>query len=87
MDQCARNVLTTRIFSFSHFRQWLEDSSPWSMKSRTLVNPHRAINMPRPLYLVDALPRTANGKITRGGLEALARSVSPRRHPGEPSPR
>ena len=36
--------------------------------------------LPRPLYLVDALPRTANGKITRDGLEALARSMSARQH-------
>ena len=34
--------------------------------------------LPRPLHLVDALPRTANGKITRDGLEALARSMSAR---------
>ena len=32
--------------------------------------------LPRPLYLVDALPRTANGKITRDGLEALRRRMS-----------
>jgi len=34
--------------------------------------------LPRPLYLVDALPRAANGKITREGLEALLRRVSAR---------
>jgi acyl-coenzyme A synthetase/AMP-(fatty) acid ligase len=34
--------------------------------------------LPRPLYLVDALPRAANGKITRDGLEALLRRVSAR---------
>ena len=39
--------------------------------------------LPRPLYLVDALPRTANGKITREGLDALARSMSARRNSDE----
>ena len=34
--------------------------------------------LPRPLYLVDALPRAANGKITRDGLEALLRRVAAR---------
>ena len=34
--------------------------------------------LPRPLYLVDALPRAANGKITREGLEALLRRVAAR---------
>jgi uncharacterized membrane protein/acyl-CoA synthetase (AMP-forming)/AMP-acid ligase II len=34
--------------------------------------------LPRPLYLVDALPRAANGKLTREGLEALLRRVSAR---------
>ena len=34
--------------------------------------------LPRPLHLVDALPRAANGKITRDGLEALLRRVSAR---------
>ncbi len=34
--------------------------------------------LPRPLYLVDALPRAANGKITRDGLEALLRRMSAR---------
>jgi len=34
--------------------------------------------LPRPLYLVDELPRTANGKVTRDGLEALRRRVSAR---------
>jgi uncharacterized membrane protein/acyl-CoA synthetase (AMP-forming)/AMP-acid ligase II len=34
--------------------------------------------LPRPLVLVDALPRAANGKITRDGLEALLRRVSER---------
>ena len=43
--------------------------------------------LPRPLYLVDALPRTANGKITRDGLEALARSMSARRYSDELSAR
>lgn len=32
--------------------------------------------LPRPLYLVDALPRAANGKITRDGLEALRHRLS-----------
>jgi uncharacterized membrane protein/acyl-CoA synthetase (AMP-forming)/AMP-acid ligase II len=31
--------------------------------------------LPRPLYLVDALPRAANGKVTRAGLEALLRRM------------
>ena len=43
--------------------------------------------LPRPLYLVDALPRTANGKITLDGLEALARSISARRYTDELSAR
>jgi acyl-coenzyme A synthetase/AMP-(fatty) acid ligase len=34
--------------------------------------------LPRPLYLVEALPRAANGKITRDGLEALLRRVTAR---------
>jgi uncharacterized membrane protein len=34
--------------------------------------------LPRPLYLVGALPRAANGKITRDGLEALLRRMSAR---------
>jgi len=34
--------------------------------------------LPRPLYLVDALPRAANGKITRDGLEALLRRAAAR---------
>lgn len=34
--------------------------------------------LPRPLYLVDELPRAANGKITRDGLEALLRRMSAR---------
>lgn len=34
--------------------------------------------LPRPLYLVDALPRAANGKITREGLDALLRRVAAR---------
>jgi acyl-CoA synthetase (AMP-forming)/AMP-acid ligase II/uncharacterized membrane protein len=34
--------------------------------------------LPRPLHLVDALPRAANGKITRDGLEALLRRMSER---------
>ena len=34
--------------------------------------------LPRPLYLVDALPRAANGKITRDGLEALLRRMTGR---------
>ncbi len=34
--------------------------------------------LPRPLYLVDALPRAANGKITRDGLEALLHRMSAR---------
>ena len=32
--------------------------------------------LPRPLHLVDALPRAANGKVTRDGLEALRRGLS-----------
>ena len=34
--------------------------------------------LPRPLHLVDALPRAANGKITRDGLEALRRRLAAR---------
>ncbi|MFZ1909784.1 MAG: beta-hydroxyacyl-ACP dehydratase, partial [Burkholderiales bacterium] len=34
--------------------------------------------LPRPLILVDALPRAANGKITRDGLETLLGRVSAR---------
>ncbi|MGH8737792.1 MAG: AMP-binding protein, partial [Burkholderiales bacterium] len=34
--------------------------------------------LPRPLYLVDALPRAANGKIARDGLEALLHRMSAR---------
>ena len=34
--------------------------------------------LPRPLYLVDELPRAANGKITRDGLQALLRRMSAR---------
>jgi acyl-coenzyme A synthetase/AMP-(fatty) acid ligase len=43
--------------------------------------------LPRPLYLVDALPRSSNGKITLDGLEALARSMSTRRYSDELSAR
>jgi acyl-coenzyme A synthetase/AMP-(fatty) acid ligase len=43
--------------------------------------------LPRPLYLIDALPRTANGKIAQEGLEALARSMSARRYSDERSGR
>jgi acyl-coenzyme A synthetase/AMP-(fatty) acid ligase len=32
--------------------------------------------LPRPLHLVDALPRAANGKVTRDGLEALRRGLA-----------
>jgi acyl-coenzyme A synthetase/AMP-(fatty) acid ligase len=33
--------------------------------------------LPRPLYLVDTLPRDANGKLPRANLESLARQFAP----------
>jgi len=36
--------------------------------------------LPRPLYLVDALPRNATGKITRDALLELARKCARRRN-------
>jgi acyl-coenzyme A synthetase/AMP-(fatty) acid ligase len=35
--------------------------------------------LPRPLFLVEALPRQENGKLSRGDLEALARTCRSRR--------
>ena len=52
--------------------------APGSSKASILEALRRDIDpvfLPRPLYLVDELPRTANGKITRDGLEALRRRV------------
>lgn len=43
--------------------------------------------IPRPLYLVEALPRAANGKITRQSLEDLADKVSAASRPAAPESR
>jgi acyl-coenzyme A synthetase/AMP-(fatty) acid ligase len=38
--------------------------------------------LPRPLHLVDALPRNATGKLPRESLVALARALAARRRGG-----
>ena len=55
--------------------------APHASKASILEGLRRDLDpvfLPRPLYLVDALPRAANGKITRDGLEALLRRMSAR---------
>jgi acyl-coenzyme A synthetase/AMP-(fatty) acid ligase len=51
------------------------------LSARQIVAALRAridpVFLPRPLYLVDTLPRDANGKLPRASLESLARRFAP----------
>jgi len=65
----------TRLTAFA----W-RPGSPVAQLSEALRERIDAAFMPRPLYLVDALPRQLTGKLPREALAKLARQAQERKH-------